>query len=266
MSAGFTTQGFQDLLTFPFRAPGGKGKLLIGGLLGLAGFIIPILPGLFLLGYGGLMMRRIIIEHGEPYLPEWNDWSEMLTLGLRLGGASFVYSLPALFVFGIGYAGMMVPTFMIALTNPRNPTEMGRWLGMSMLGTFGGMAVMGVGLVLLIATVFLQPPALGHVIANNSFRAAFRIGEWWQILRANLGGFLVSIILLSGVYMGLVLAMQALYMTVILCVLIPFLMMFVSTYLLVIYCTLFAQAYAEGVAKLGTQSPPQLAPAGLPAA
>ena len=66
MSTSFSTQGFQDLLAFPFRAPGAKMKLFILAILGFAGFIIPILPGVFLIGYGGLIMRRIIRDKGEP--------------------------------------------------------------------------------------------------------------------------------------------------------------------------------------------------------
>ncbi len=42
MTTAFSTQGFQDLLAFPFRTPEDKRKLLLGSVLGVARFIIPV--------------------------------------------------------------------------------------------------------------------------------------------------------------------------------------------------------------------------------
>jgi hypothetical protein len=71
------------------------------------------LPTLFLLGYGGLIMQRMILEKSEPFMPEWNNWDKMLKLGLKLGGASFIYSLPAGLMIVIGYMGLMMPAFLM---------------------------------------------------------------------------------------------------------------------------------------------------------
>jgi uncharacterized protein DUF4013 len=258
MTTGFSTQSLQDLLVFPFRAPNARSKLLIAGLLGFAGFIIPIIPGLLLLGYGGLIMRRIIKEKGEPYLPEWENVSEMLVLGLRMGAAFFVYSVPVLLILMLSYVSMMVPMFVDIFSHPSyGGSDYGPSLGLEFGGIFVWMC--GFGIAILLATLLwlILPAVLGHVVAQDSFSAAFDVREWWRVLRANWGGFLVAMILLGGVYMAVVLVAQVLYMTIILCILLPFVFAIIGAYLTLIAAVVFAQAYAEGLAKLEAPTPAQ---------
>ena len=250
MATNFTTQSLQDLLSFPFKAPDGKKKLLIAGLIDLAGFIIPILPGLFLIGYGGLMMRRIIRENGEPVLPEWTEWNDMLVLGLKLGAAGFIYSFPALAIMMLGYMGMLIPAFVEMISGADRYQSFAPMIGIQLAGSFGGLACFGLGMLFFIAAAAVLPPVLAHVAATNSFASAFRVREWWKIFRANMGGFVVAMILTAGLYMVMVLASQILYFTIVLCILIPFLFAFVFAYLLIIADVLFAQAYKEATEKL----------------
>src|SRR3546814_6276942 len=79
----YTTLFRSTLAKFTFTDPQWKNKFLIGGLLTLAGYALPILPLLFVYGYCAQIMRRIIIEKGEPYLPEWQDRSEEHTSELQ---------------------------------------------------------------------------------------------------------------------------------------------------------------------------------------
>ena len=53
--------------------------------------------------------------------------------------------------------------------------------------------------------------------------------------------------------MVLMFVTQIIYMTIIFCILLPFLLSFISAYLSIIVFTLFAQAYSDGVAKLEGQ-------------
>ncbi len=173
MTTAFTTQGFQDLLTFPFRTPDDKRKLLIGGVLGVASFIIPVLPTLFLFGYGGLIMRRMILDKAEAHMPEWHDWNEMLSLGLKIGGACLVYVSPMIALWLLSYFGMMAPVFIAAFSGHAGRVGMTTLFGLQMLGTLAGMA--GFGLAMLVGLVLgiLMPPMVAHVAATNSFAAAF---------------------------------------------------------------------------------------------
>ena len=107
----FTYAELQDLFTFPFRDPQWKNKLLIGSLISLAGFVFPFIPWIFLYGYGVQIMRRIIVENGEPYLPEWDDWNRLFVDGLRLGGVILIICFPFVLLAIVGYGLMVVPQF-----------------------------------------------------------------------------------------------------------------------------------------------------------
>jgi hypothetical protein len=253
MTTNFAIQGLQDLLTFPLRTPDAKKKLLIAGLLGIASFIIPILPALFLLGYAGLIMQQMIREKSEPFLPEWNDWDKMLKLGTKLFGASLIYSLPVGLIFSLGYLGSLVPLILSMINDPHSNHAMNQIFGLELVGTFGFMVCFGVGLALTLGLVAVLPVIMAHVAATNSFSAAFHVKDWWKILKTNIGGFAVTIILLGGIYMILVLVLEILYMTLILCIVIPFISAFISAYLLIIADVLFAQAYRDAQEKLAAQ-------------
>jgi hypothetical protein len=118
---------------------------------------------------------------------------------------------------------------------------------------FGGMACMGLGMLLSLTMWAFIPPMLSHVVATDSFKAAFHFKDWLKILRVNLGGFVITMILLGGLYMLMIFALQILYMTIVLCIVVPFLMIFITAYLVIIAGVLFAQAYREGIEKLDAQ-------------
>jgi hypothetical protein len=250
MATEFRTQGIQDLLAFPFRGPGSKTKLLIAAALGVAGFIIPILPTLFLLGYGGLIMHRIIVEKGKAYMPEWQDWGRILSFGLKLGGVLLIYWLPlVVLVFG-GYVAMMASMLGSAISSSSSSAEAGRALAIQFGGMFMWMCGFGLAILLGTALWLVLPAVLGHVVATDSFAAAFHFRDWWRIVRANIGGFVVTMVLLGGTYMLTLTAAQVLYMTVILCILLPFVFGIISAYLTLIASALFAHAYVEAAQRL----------------
>ena len=70
-----------------------------------------------------------------------------------------------------------------------------------MVGTFGGMAAFGIGMILAFAIGVFIPVVLSHTVAEDSFKAAFRVKDWWTVFRANWGGFLISYVLIMGVWM-----------------------------------------------------------------
>jgi hypothetical protein len=95
-----------------------------------------------------------------------------------------------------------------------------------------------------------MPPALAHVAVRREFGAFFRVGEWWRILRANLGGFLAAMFYTAGMYMMIMFGFQILYMTIILCLVIPLLMAPVTFFMMVVFARLIGQAYGSGYNKL----------------
>ena len=104
--------------------------------------------------------------------------------------------------------------------------------------------------ILVMLAAFIFPVIAGHVIVNKQFAAAFRVGEWWAIFRANFAGFLLSFILIMGTTIFLSYGLQLLYATIILCCLIPILGAMLWVYMGVVGSALFGQAYRIGAEKL----------------
>mgnify|MGYP000145831910 CR=1 FL=1 len=241
-----TTADLKAIFAFPFKDEAWKQKLLIGSVVTFAGFVIPVVPWIFLLGYVARVMRQVITEKKLPVLPEWDAWDDMVRDGVRLLGVSAVYLSPILLLMLVGWAMMFVPSFVIPFIGMESEEAIPFAIFGSMIGTFGGMALFGIGMIVAFAISAFIPVALSHAVAENNFKAAFRFKDWWAIFHANWGGFLIAYVLVMGVWMLAMFAMQVLYMTVILCCLLPFLLAPFGFYGALLTNTLFAQAYVEG--------------------
>lgn len=255
----FTADQLQALFAFPFKDADWKNKFLIGSLIVLAGYIIPIVPFFFIYGYMVHVMRRIIVEQAEPWLPAWDDWGKLLIDGLKLFGVGFIYMLPALILFLIGFLLMFVIPVLgipfIAILGEENADTAGVIFGIiTIVSMVGSTILFGLGHLVMLAIVVVFPAIFGHVVATDEFSAAFRIKEWWAIFRANIGGFLIALIVVLLVNMVLGIAMYLLYFTIILCCLMPLISAPVTMYLTVIYGAIFGQVYRGGVQQLESQA------------
>ena len=261
MDSAFSLTHLQPLIAFPFRQPRGLQKLVIGAALTLLGIAIPILPTLFVLGYQSAVARRAI-RTGELEMPEWTDWSTLLVDGLKVFGVGLIYTLPAIAVIMVGYAGMMSTSVMAAIMEDAGPNEVLRWMWVPLLGSLGGIGLFGVGMLLALLAGAFAPVALAHMLATDSFAAAFRVRQWWPILRANLGGFVLAYVLILGVSMAFSLAVQVLSFTIVLCLLVPLATVFYSMYVWTVGSGLIGLAYRDAVEKLAVQ--PALPPSAVP--
>jgi len=261
----FTAQSLQQALTFPFKDSRWGQKLAIGTGLVAANFIIPLIPAVFLAGYFSRMIRRTAANGGEPSLPEWENWGGLLNDGIKLLGASLVYTFPVSLLFMVGYAAIVLPSFLISLASSSSGNLPPHLAMLPFLTMTVGMALFGIGMVASLVIGAIAPPALLHTAVKNEFSAAFRFSEWWKIFRANLGGFLIVYIFLMGVYSLLMFAMQLLYMTLVLCCLIPIVIGVAGVYLGWVGNTLFAQAYLGGLPGAQSISPDESPATLLPA-
>ena len=109
------------------------------------------------------------------------------------------------------------------------------------LGTFG------VGMLLMLAVSLILPVTVSHAVATDEFSAAFRVREWWDIFKANIAGFLIAYVILAGMWIALTLVLQIFYITIVLCCLVPFIMIFAYLYMMIIGSVMFGQAYRDGV-------------------
>lgn len=257
MSSSFTTDNLQALATFPFKDTQWQGKFLIGTLLIFAGYAIPIIPLIFVYGYVAQIMQRIIVEKGEPVLPEWDDWGRLFTDGLKITGVTLIYVLPAL-IFLCGGYGLFIGSSIFlgaASGNMENAEALPLFIPLvSMVTLFAGF---GLGMIFMLLAGLIMPVAVGHLIATGDFGAAFRIQELWTIFQANLAGYLISYVLVLGIWMALSFALNLLYFTIIFCCLIPFIMPAITIYMMVVSSVLFAEAYRGGVDAQAVKPLPQ---------
>lgn len=259
MTQTFSSPDLKEMLTFPFQDPDWKNKFLIGSLITLIGFVIPIVPFLLIYGYSMQIMRRIIVEQSKPFLPEWDNWGKLLLDGLKLFGLVFVFTLPLMLLFFVGSSFFFVPVaagipLMEGLEEGGGGAAGITLAIVTVISILGAMALIGLGTILAMAVGVVMPAALGHIVATDDFGAAFRLREWWSIFRANLAGFLLAYVMMMVVSMVLSSGLMMIYVTLILCCLLPIIIGPVTMYLVAIYGALFGQAYRDGVQKLENQA------------
>lgn len=263
MPEEMTTTSIKMLLKFPFKGRDWRGRFLIGTLLYLACFVpfLGLAAAIVIVGYVIQVMRRA--SKGEELtMPAWDDWAGMLKDGLQAVVVQIAYMLPGLVVF---YGGMFLYFVAIIGVNILIPF-MGGENGDPRVGIllvllfFGGFAIMflsiAVGWLLMILGMIPLPMALAHFSAQGKMSAAFRIREWWPLLRANKLGYFIAWVVVVGVGAILYLALMPLYLALSFAFfLLPFLMFFVLIVLVPLYLYLsmvgaavFGRTYWESVA------------------
>jgi hypothetical protein len=229
-------------LTYPFKDQEATKSFLVGSLLMLAGFIIPLLPFFVIYGYLSQIMEKTL--NGEKAsMPAWDNWEKLFKDGLRLYGVRLVFTIPIMILFFglmILYFGGLF--FVLAQDQPSTPLLTGVILAFLCLICL----LFPVGLL----TSLLAYPAGTHAVARQSFSAGFSFGEWWPVLRKNMGGFFLTIGLVYVISFLTNILLQLLYITIILACLLPFLMPALMFYMLLVTEPMAAQAYREGRAKL----------------
>ncbi len=235
---------FKNLLAYPFKDKKSGTKILIGSLLIFSSAIIPILPALIVLGYIMQIAKRIIDGDGQLSMPNWDQWSEYLKEGFKWFVVLLIYAIPLILIFSAGYLIYMVSFVgLIALEESANPSF---W---SFILPFFGMGVlffsMFIGILLALVEFLFLPAGLMHIVHTGKLSSIFKLREWWPLMKKNFLGFLVAMIFLFGFYYFMMMAFSALYLSVLLCFVIPFAMAPLTFLMGLWTIPLFAQAYRE---------------------
>jgi hypothetical protein len=247
MNKPYALDGVQGILSYPFKAPGWQSKFVIGAALFFANYIIPIVPGIFITGYFAKVMRNSIVDQAEPALPEWDDWGTLFKRGFKISCAVTIYFLPVFVLMIAGYLIMNVSIFASSFSADGHYNNM---TGVLIVGIIVGLLMLFLGFILYIPLGLMLPPAIAHLVAKDSFAAAFHVREWWAILRANLWGFFTAAAVILGTYTILFLFVYIFYFTVILCFLMPIGLSVIVMYLSVISAPLLGEAYRKGLENL----------------
>jgi hypothetical protein len=231
-----------EILTFPFKEENRK-HLYVGIAVSLLAFIIPIAPYIILFGYGAQIAKQIL-NNESPRLIAWDDWGKFFKDGLKVFGARFMVGLPILvFTLPIFIASFIFPFMM----ENANPSEVEKILPIYFLVIFGGLCfIIPISLVMAV----IIPAAEMKVIEANDFSALFRVKEWWQIFRANLGGFIAAFGIYYFVTFIITFAVQIIFATIILSCLLIIVLPAMTFYITLIMYATGAVAYKDGKAKL----------------
>ncbi|MGB9777282.1 MAG: DUF4013 domain-containing protein [Anaerolineae bacterium] len=228
----------KHLFRFPFQEPDWVNRFIIGSALIFAGWVVPILPVLFVYGYAVEVMRRVIGGE-EPSLPPWQDWGRLFVDGLRAFAVGLVYLLPGTLVY-FGGMGLYFASFFIPLLANREPTMA---LVMVTMALF--FISLFLGSLLLFLGAIPLPAAMAHFVAENRLGAAFQVRRWWAVLKERRWEYLAAWILLFGMMGLLYVLWMLLYYTICLCWLMPILAAPVAFYTTLVFAALFGQVWRE---------------------
>ena len=171
---------FLKPLTFVFDDPRWMPKILIGGLFIIASvFLVGVF---FIYGYLARLARNVIAGLPNP-LPEWDDLGGYFSEGVKLFCVGLVYAIPLIIVAAV----VFIPAAIMG-SNADNET----------IRSLGGMSMACVWCLffpLTLAFAVWMPAALLMVVVSGDFKAGFDFRRIINFIRANVGNYLLSIIL-----------------------------------------------------------------------
>lgn len=254
MASYSTIQQIQDLVTFPFRDPHWKRKLGIAYFLILLSYTILLIPlYIFLDGYIYRIMKRMISENGEPYLPEWDDWKGLFKDGLRLFIPRFIITLPIILVFSIIFGAIMMGTYKLSLNVPNDPIISVTQPVIPIIFIVLFLIFFGGTFLYIFVLGFINPVLMSHIVATDQMTAIFRVREWWKIYKANFPGFILAFFIPMIIAPILSIPINLLSFTFFLSFLIPFILPLITLLVYIVSNSMSAQAYAKGLQLLAKE-------------
>lgn len=232
-----------QIFIFPFKDADSRKHFLIGCLVSLSAFIIPILPFFVLYGYAIRIVKQIM-NNESPHMVAWDDWGGMVRDGAKMFGIRIIYSIPIMILAAPLFISMFIMPFFMS---EANSSELNVLFPIFMTIIFGTLCIL---IPISFALAFIIPAAEMYVVDKDEFAAGFRIREWWAIFRANLSGFIAAFAIYYLSTMVLSLVLQIIGATLIFACLIPFLLPAITMYSVLIMYATIAQAYKVGKEKL----------------
>jgi hypothetical protein len=221
----------EDALSYPRETADDNEweTILIGGLLGILGFLL--VPLFVLSGYFVRVLRDVMA--GDETAPTFADWDEMLVDGLKATAISLVYLLVPFFLLAATVIAFFVPVGIV--TDAAGGGE-AAVVGLGLLVFFGALLVSSV---LSLLAWYVVPAALARFATTGKMGAAFS----WRGLRPILASraYAVGWLLALVVFFALSVVTSVLNATVIGIVVVPF----VSFYATVMAFYLYGDAIAE---------------------
>ncbi len=152
-------------------------KLGIGALVSFLSFLI--VPIFLLPGYMVQIMRNVR-DGVEPALPEWDDWGTLLADGFNIWVVQMVYTIPfwLLICIAMFATGGVTALFGDATGGTGDAAALG------LLSVWGIVGCLGI--LFLVALIFLAPAITIQYVREGSLAACFRFGDVIAIIRDNM--------------------------------------------------------------------------------
>jgi hypothetical protein len=166
--------------TFMFEDRDWVAKILIGALFVFLSIFLVGIP--FVLGYGIEVIRRVAAGRDE-VLPAWDDLGDEFVQGLILLVILFIFSLPGLLLSGCSS---------LFLRSLADATRNDAGSAFFALVIFFANAL--VALYSLIISLLTPAIAIRYAMTRD-FGAAFNLSALWRIINANLGAYILVLIL-----------------------------------------------------------------------
>lgn len=168
-------------------------KMGIGAILAA----IPIL-NFVIFGYQIQIAKNVVADAERP-LPEWENLGQYFMDGLRLVAAFFVYMLPIFFMYILFVVGIFIsadifdPTYG-ASSYPSGEPPVAIFLMMSLM--------MMCMMPYTFALYGLFPVMSIQIARTGSVGSCFHLREMWQLIREQIGNYILLVIIMVGLYMG----------------------------------------------------------------
>jgi len=207
-----------DSLFRPFKDPEAVKKFLMMGLFNC----IPIVGPIVLMGYYVDYTRRIIYRKNSWTLPTWDDFGGLLTGGVFLFLAVLIYFFAMMAIGVIAF----IP-FIGAATMLKEKIQQGGDAAAGIIISTFAIPFMILGLLVIILSL-IQPMIQVFYSRNKEFGDAFKIGQMFKIIMADLGSYIIIMLSIFGISF---LAMIPLMMVSAMLGFIPFLGQLVAYYI-----------------------------------
>lgn len=194
---------FEDAVRYPWRGEANLETVLVGGVLGLLGFLV--IPVIAVFGYLVRVIQRV--EAGDEDPPRFEDWGELLTDGLVATVIAVVYGLVPTLAVAVTALSVFLPFTVVEGDSVSVAgTALQSTPAPSLLGPVALLAVVLVTVLLSLLAAYLLPAAVAAYALTGRFGAAFspgtlrRLGGSRSYAVAWLVAFAVSILaqLLGG--------------------------------------------------------------------
>jgi hypothetical protein len=176
---------FARAFRFVFDDPNWVKKVLMGSLFTLLGVFI--IGGVFLAGYFSRLIQRAARGEEHP-LPEWDDFGDLFSTGLRALGAYLAHLAVIMLPLGGVVLFMVLITGGLSSANHEAAEGLGALAGVGVMGAY---AFMMLGMV---ALLVYFPAAITRLALSERFGAAFEVQANIAFIRRNLMNYLLAIV------------------------------------------------------------------------